>query len=713
MSSLVERYIRRRIRGWGWYPLSRLARIAVYFASLDLLLFVLWQLSLLLNMTAGSGLQGWVSFLTVVSGALAFLLLLRWVRRRLMWRLRNRLIVTYTFIGVIPVLLLLAIGSISAYLFAWQFATFVATSDLQSELKSLAATNRRLTADLRARLREGASASPALLQATSAQDKGNQEREVTVWFRGKPITVGNVVQPPPDSFSPAGAFVFDGKNMALRVADTVEVGKDTLTVISSSPLDRQLMDKVAPGLGELAFSPFEPVEETPRAPDARRAELQKGKVQLRIGDEAVRLDSSEQRSDTPASVRAGTLPPPAHRLDREITAYSTMAALDWRTGKPRMGLLLVRTRPSLLYGRLFRTIGDFARYILTVLGLIAIFFAIIELLALLIGVRLTRTITRSVAELYQATQRVNQGDLSYRIRVKRQDQLAALESSFNSMTESLARLIAEHKEKQRLENELVIAQEVQAQLFPRQTMESRTLEVHGVCRPARTVSGDYYDFVPLESGKLALAVGDVSGKGISAALLMATIHSAVRAYALEMAEAPLLAVAGRKPTGTPSLAYANGDLSPALLMSLLNRQLVNTTPLEKYATLFFGTYDGEKRRLSYCNAGHLPPVIMRADGSLRRLDVGGTVIGMFEEFTWEAADFDLEPGDIFIAYSDGITEPENDFGEFGEHRLLELVRENRHLALGRISEQVTAAVLDWIGGSEQPDDITLVLARPR
>src|SRR5581483_2764230 len=183
--------------------------------------------------------------------------------------------------------------------------------------------------------------------------------------------------------------------------------------------------------------------------------------------------------------------------------------------------------------RLFAALGDFAPAVEFALIAMAIVFAVIELFALIIGVGLTRTVTRSVANLYSATQRVNRGDLSHRIAINSDDQLAALETSFNSMTASLEKLLAEQKEKQRLENELAIAQEVQAQLFPKEISQLESLEMHGFCRPARTVSGDYYDFVTLNGNKLTLAVGDVSGKGISAALLMATIHSAVRAYSLE------------------------------------------------------------------------------------------------------------------------------------------------------------------------------------
>jgi sigma-B regulation protein RsbU (phosphoserine phosphatase) len=129
--------------------------------------------------------------------------------------------------------------------------------------------------------------------------------------------------------------------------------------------------------------------------------------------------------------------------------------------------------------------------------------------------------------------------------------------------------------------------------------------------------------------------------------------------------------------------------------------------------LFLGIYDGEERKIIYSNGGHLPPIILAEDGSRRKLDCGGMVIGLFDNMSYEEGAVPLRVGEIFLAYSDGVTEPENDFGEFGEERLIDLVRENRHLPLERITEIVTAAVDDWIGANEQPDDITLVLARAR
>ena len=332
------------------------------------------------------------------------------------------------------------------------------------------------------------------------------------------------------------------------------------------------------------------------------------------------------------------------------------------------------------------------------------------MLALLIGTRLTRTITGSIAEIYRATQHVDRGDFSHRIPVQTSDQLAQLSLSFNSMTASIEKLVEEQKEKQRLENELAIAQEVQEQLFPRRISQLESLEVHGFCRPARTVSGDYYDFLSLNSDKMVLAVGDVSGKGISAALMMATIHSAVRAYSLE--GVPLLAAVGASESARTSAPNIQGaEVSPAMLLSLLNQQLYESTPAAKYATLFLGIYDGSARRLTYSNGGHLPPILISENGSSEMLTGGGTVVGMFDNVTYPDSSVELRHGDIFVAYSDGVTEPENDYGEFGEERLIQIVKNNRHLSLDRITELVTAAVDDWIGDNEQPDDVTLVVAR--
>jgi phosphoserine phosphatase RsbU/P len=437
--------------------------------------------------------------------------------------------------------------------------------------------------------------------------------------------------------------------------------------------------------------------------------------------------------------------------DLRVPFVSTFDAIDWDTGQSDIVSTTVRvhSRPSLLYRQLFGSslggiVTSYIRY-----GLVALFvvFTLIEALALWMALRLSGTITASVHELYEATQLVDRGDFAHRIPALpagQQDQLGELARSFNSMTGSLERLLVEQKEKERLQSELSIAQEVQANLFPTRARDLPTLELHGICRPARTVSGDYYDFLVFhhadkpdghkeevsghdkprvhasgnghartESG-VGIVLGDISGKGISAALLMATLHSAVRAY--RFASEDLVysenSFAGLT-VSREALAGDSGKLfeSPGRILSLLNRHLYRSTQAEKYATLFLAHYDASTAQLTYSNAGHLPPLVLGRDGKIRRLDCGGTVVGLMDGMRYEEGRIPMRSGDILVAYSDGVTEPENDFGDFGEARLMEVVARYRDQPLHVISAQVMLALDAWIGAEEQPDDITLVLAR--
>ena len=274
-----------------------------------------------------------------------------------------------------------------------------------------------------------------------------------------------------------------------------------------------------------------------------------------------------------------------------------MRVVNWSAGDAaNPAAISVGTRFSKLYERLFESLGDFAPAVEFSLLVVAIIFGIIELVALIIGLIINHTVTGAVAQLYDATQHINRREFDHRIPVRSNDQLATLAQSFNSMAASLEELVLEQKQKQRLENELVIAQEVQTQLFPQHIHQLASLEVYGFCRPARTVSGDYYDFLPVDRDKLLLAVGDISGKGISAALLMATVHSAVRAYSIEgipILREPIAVGAGLGSSMVLGSEQPGAEVSPATLLALLNHQLYQSTPAEKYATLFLGVYDGQ------------------------------------------------------------------------------------------------------------------------
>jgi phosphoserine phosphatase RsbU/P len=665
----------------GLFPRGKLSFFTLYVLALDLLLLVVEKVVAMFRGSAGTSLSGWIIFLTLLSFALFSLLGARWASSRLLWRMRTRLIVTYAFIGVIPLILLAVLVALAFYLFSGQFAAYILTSRLDSDLRSLGTSNARVSSEIASKI-AGHGVIPLSPDAIPSRRPNHQ---VFAWVNGK-LIFNNSGEGAPSL--PAyirqdfTGVVQDHGGVFLRSVAWVSTSQGALVVLSCRPVEQGLLAELGRNLGEVTL---------------------------------YRSDTGT-RNPTPV-YSVGNIPPPRRTLDFKVTSGAEIPVLDWTNGADTSPApVSISTRLSQLYDLGFSSLGDLGATIEFVLFLLFIVLILFEAAAWWIGTRLSRSITGAVAQLYLATTHVNRGDFSHRIPITSNDQLAALANSFNSMTESIQKLIIEQKEKQRLENEITIAQEVQAQLFPRHITQLPSLEVYGFCRPARSVSGDYYDFLSLGPERLLLAVGDVSGKGISAALLMATIHSAVRAYSVEGVPAlrQVQAVGGRPALLSRVDSVIEGaEVCPGTLLSLLNHQLYHSTPQEKYATLFLAMYDADDRRLTFSNAGHLPPLVLSEAGIVKRLEDGGTVVGLFDDIRYDEDFVQLRPGEIFLAYSDGVTEPENDYGEFGEQRLIELVQENRDLPLARITEIVTAAVDDWIGAAEQPDDVTLVLARAR
>ena len=407
----------------------------------------------------------------------------------------------------------------------------------------------------------------------------------------------------------------------------------------------------------------------------------------------------DQPSETPSKTAraAPALPPAANRFDTEVVWFATVPAFDWSTpGRTSDLELAVLTRVSAVLSSVFNRKSGLAQELLEV-ALIAgvVVFALVEIVCWVIGITMTRNITGAVHHLYEGTHRVMQGDFSHRIEVRGKDQLAELGVSFNRMTENLAHLLTVAKEKERLESEIEIAREVQNQLYPREAPQTKSLRLTAVCRPARMVSGDYYDFEITHDAHVALAIGDVAGKGISAALLMATLQSSLRTQ--------LNAALNNGKTDAP--------LSAARLVSQLNQYLYANTSAEKYATLCLGLYDEAAGSFIYSNGGHLPPVLVRG-GAIQRLDVNGTVVGAFPFAEYGESRIALEPGDLLVFFTDGVTEPENAFGEmFGEERFLDLLVRNAHLGEDEIVRMVIESVREWTGSEELQDDMTLLLAR--
>jgi sigma-B regulation protein RsbU (phosphoserine phosphatase) len=237
----------------------------------------------------------------------------------------------------------------------------------------------------------------------------------------------------------------------------------------------------------------------------------------------------------------------------------------------------------------------------------------------------------------------------------------------------------------RKQAELNFAREVQQALFPRQFPTDGGLEFSGVCVPASGISGDYYDVLKLADGRLVFAIADISGKGISAAILMSNLHAVLRT----------LARAGR---------------SPVEVCSQLNRHLFDVADGNRFATMFYAEWNPEERRLRYINAGHNAPIFLDARGG-QRLVASVPPLGIFYDMEYPLGELALQPGDLIALYSDGVTEAGIDRGDgFGETRLESIVAASRQLPLAEIQRQVVTAVHAW-AGQELEDDMTLLLVR--
>jgi serine phosphatase RsbU (regulator of sigma subunit)/catechol 2,3-dioxygenase-like lactoylglutathione lyase family enzyme len=239
----------------------------------------------------------------------------------------------------------------------------------------------------------------------------------------------------------------------------------------------------------------------------------------------------------------------------------------------------------------------------------------------------------------------------------------------------------------RIAQELEIAKQVQARLFPQIKPELKTAEYAGICLQAQQVGGDYFDFLDLGAQRLGLIIGDVSGKGIAAALLMANLQASLRSQ----------------------LALAFGQ--PEALLRSVNRLFYDNTGDNAYASLLFAEYDDATRRLRYANCGHLSGLLLRRDGSLERLESTSTLLGLFNQWDCSMQERELSPGDVLALYTDGITEASNEREEeFGEGCLIETLRQHRDLSC----QALLTAIVDGVrrfSSHEQHDDITAIVAK--
>jgi sigma-B regulation protein RsbU (phosphoserine phosphatase) len=619
----------------------------------------------------------YVKFIALLAALYLLYRLLAWGRNRLLWSLRNRLIVAGLFIAFVPVLLLVLLAVRSASILYSQLASYLLYEDVQRRKDMLADIAEHIAAahsTLPRGVSEGESERVLAAQSHSVHDR--ELPGLTISFSDDPTLLHHIA---PNRKLFSGLVQQDEKPFLSIVSiRAMDEPKGVRIVTLRVPVTEDFLATIAPDLGAIQFN------------------LMRRYSGGRLEGVLYTTNGVQYETTHPIVAHKRTLQPPVFWFDSAVNVVSRLDSAyvgPENSFEPvRPVLAVFNARPSQLSSRMFSSLGELRDTYLIAFVLILIAFVVIEAGALTTGLVLTRQITKAVDDLYKATQDVKRGDLSHRVRIERRDQLGVLGESFNDMIGSVGTLLQEQQQRQRLENEISIAREVQDQLFPRTLPQIPGVEIEAICKAARAVSGDYYDFIQLSPTHLAIAIADISGKGISAALLMASLQAALRSQVL---------------------VDGSEHMSTGELVSRLNKHLVRNTGDDRFATFFIAVYDSATRCLRYTNAGHLPSFLICKDSALH-LDKGGMVLGVVEEYPYEEGSVVVAPDSLLIGYSDGLVEPENVYGEeFGIRRLQQAAVHVQGSSPQVVAESLMNAAEEWAGTPEQADDMTVIVARLR
>ena len=626
----------------------------------------------LLNFNAGP--SSFLKYLAVLAALYLLVRFIGWWRSRLLWSLRNRLIVAYLFIAFVPILLILTLVFLAGRILYSQLGAYLLHEDIQQRIEMIEDISEHIAVAHQA-------LPPGITQEESerilaAQYHAVHDRDLpglAITFTSDSSLLRKLAPPGKKSFA---ELLQQGDELSLTSLKIIPDRKGERVVMSRVPVTPDFLATIAPDLGAIQLNLME------HYTSGREPIYSSGGEQYRV---AKRI---------PAHNRG--LQPAAFWMDTPVNVVSSFDSVfvskDGKVDPLRPVLAVFNARPSKLNGRIFASFGELRLFYLFGFILAGVVFLLIEAAAFVTGFVLTRRIIRAIADLYRATQYVKSGDFSHRVPIEHRDQLGELGQSFNEMIGSISGLIEEQNKRQRLENEISIAREVQNQLFPSTLPSVPGVEIEAICKAARSVSGDYYDFIQLSPTHIAIAIADISGKGISAALLMASLQAALRSQMLT--------------DGTERLCTAE-------LVARLNKHLVRNTGDDRFATFFIAVYDSATRTLRYTNAGHLPSFLV-CHGKSERLDKGGMVLGVLEDYGYEEGSIVVGPDSLLIGYSDGLVEPENVYGEeFGIRRLEESAVRLHGAAPLMVAESLMAAAEEWAGTPEQADDMTVIVARLR
>ncbi len=453
-------------------------------------------------------------------------------------------------------------------------------------------------------------------------------------------------------------------------------------------LDNDMLGRAARIINcEIELYQTNPINLRPRAgKPPSKVTLEQKDVEEAIRGALKSIDERKQEEPKPGSQSPWRKPQYFGMSDLDVIMFSE--------GRFEKRSLLLATKASLtgIFGELISRKNPITQIAVSALIAIAVVLLIFEGVALLFGIRIASGITRAIRALHRGARRIAAGDLDTPTEIPNEDELGDLAFSFNQMVLAVKKGREEAVARETLERELRNAREIQQRLLPHEMPHLPGFEICGASLPSRQVGGDYFDFIETESGILGVAIGDVSGKGLPAALLMANLQASLHAQI------------------TSSRAVGE-------LVQRLNNLLVRSTDTHMFATFFYGILDRNQSTFTWANAGHNPPILLRSAGGVERLEAGGLVLGFLPNQVYAQKEVSLEPGDVLVLYTDGITEAsaprtEDERRElFGEDRLLEIVERSRDDTALEIQARILDAISGYTSGTPQEDDITLVVIK--
>jgi serine phosphatase RsbU (regulator of sigma subunit) len=596
---------------------------------------------------------------------------------RLFWRIRTKILVSYFFVGFVPIVLLSVFFVIAGVVAVELVSSYMVSSQIDRGSEELRREGRLA---LRGLNLDDPRVGPLLEQRLQGLDPEGNRLSYALFKRGRMLARrGDVPTVLPEWLHEDGFAGLTGKGGGKD--GEKEGGKDggkdggedrgkdgvlSLRAVSGKAEAVLLLDLPADG----ALS--------------KELEEHTGIHVYWPGDAhaVIRQDSDGLNISVDAKSEGG------------ITAVAGLEWTDWSTGKTDTKFLPIRFSPAAVLRRLSPRSIDFGDIFVKVLLVVGGLFLVVYALALGLGLLLAWSITGSVHALSRGTERLRQGDFSNPITVRSRDQLGELAESFNMMVQGIQDLLREQAEKERLEEELRIARQIQMSLLPEGSVALQGLRVEALCLPAAEVGGDYYDLLPLSDTRMGVLVADVSGKGTSAALYMAELKGLM-------------------------LSLSRIYDSPARLLSEANRILTAHLDSRSFVTMIYALVDTDKMSMRFARAGHNPVIHLEgATGRTRVLTPQGIGLGIDEgerfDAVLEESEVSLVGGDIFFFFTDGISEAMNENAElFGERRLRDLIEAAGSGAddLGLLRNRILEGVRVFAGGAPQHDDMTLMILK--